>query len=344
MKNIGVIGCGSIAKSHLKALLGSKDFRLYALCDVNEERLREFAEKYKPEHTYTDYQKMLDNPEIDAVSVCTIADMHFPIVIEAAAKGKHVLCEKPIADTLEKGYQMVDAMEKSGKTFAINLIYRQSHNIEKVQTWIKTGKIGKLYGIKVTFMGNGPAAGMPELRKRLDDHMIKEHGVLCDCGVHMIDMVRMLSESEFKKIIGTGMHVQGFESPDHALMAGYMENGVYFSIEESYVFGTLSKEKPAVLTIEIFGEKGCIRVGYDYLKKEMTKHLYTPDGTVEETDPHSKGFDLLYSRFAESIRNGKLTGGIASGKDACIASEVAHAATDEILKNISPLKDKILIA
>lgn len=112
---VGVIGCGSIAQHrHIPEYLLNKQVELVAVCDINEERAAEIAEKYQAQ-AFTDYKELLKMDELDAVSVCTPNYLHAPISIDALNAGKHVLCEKPMATSKEEAEQMIQAAKKVGK-------------------------------------------------------------------------------------------------------------------------------------------------------------------------------------------------------------------------------------
>ena len=98
---IGIIGVGNISNAHINAYLNNPDAELYAFCDINAERLKEMGEKYGVTRLFTDKDEMLKLSEIDAVSVCTWNSEHAPCSIAALNAGKHVLCEKPMATTVE---------------------------------------------------------------------------------------------------------------------------------------------------------------------------------------------------------------------------------------------------
>ena len=106
---VGVIGVGNISNEHIKAYLNNPRVELYAFCDINEKQLALMAEKYGVTRTFTDKDEMLALPELDAVSVCTWNSQHAPCTIAALNAGKHVLCEKPMATTVEDALAMKEA-------------------------------------------------------------------------------------------------------------------------------------------------------------------------------------------------------------------------------------------
>ena len=93
---VGVIGCGAIAqRAHIPTFNSIEGVEVQAVCDINEEKAKKTAKKYKIKEYYTDYKTMLENPSINLVSICTPPNLHAEIIIEAARAGKHVLVENP---------------------------------------------------------------------------------------------------------------------------------------------------------------------------------------------------------------------------------------------------------
>jgi predicted dehydrogenase len=99
---IGVIGAGSISEVHLQAYVKNPDVVLYAICDLNEQRAKEKADKYGAAKVYTDFHEMLADSHIDGVSICTWNNTHAEISIAALEAGKHVLVEKRCVEQLRK--------------------------------------------------------------------------------------------------------------------------------------------------------------------------------------------------------------------------------------------------
>ena len=117
---VAVIGCGGISGAHIDAYIAHPQAEMYALCDINEERLNAKGKQYGITRLYTDYKKMFaELPELDAVSVCTWNSAHAECAIAALRAGKHVLCEKPMAVTLEECEAMLAAARESGKRLMI---------------------------------------------------------------------------------------------------------------------------------------------------------------------------------------------------------------------------------
>ena len=119
---VGIIGTGSIAQwKHLPGHRNVEGVSVIAVCDIDEERARHFAQQHGIEHVFTDYNHLLAMPEIGAVSVCTPNNFHADPTIAALKAGEHVICEKPLAGNAIDGQAMVNAQKASGKVLQIGL-------------------------------------------------------------------------------------------------------------------------------------------------------------------------------------------------------------------------------
>lgn len=185
---IGMIGTGNIAVTHMEAYRKNPDVELYALCDINPERLKQMGEKYGITRLFTDKEEMLKLEEIDAVSVCTWNSEHAPCTIAALNAGKHVLCEKPMAMNAKEAEEMKAAAERNGKLLMIGFVRRYGNDCKILQDFITQDALGEIYYAKATCLRrNGNPGGW------FGDKSRSGGGPLIDLGVHVIDLVRYLS-------------------------------------------------------------------------------------------------------------------------------------------------------
>lgn len=181
--HIGLIGCGSISESHLKAYAANPQVKLVAVCDLKPERAQAVAERYQIPHTYTDYKELLANPEIEAVSICTWNNSHAEISIAALQAGKNVLCEKPLCKTVEEALEIEQAVRQSGKLLQVGYVRRHASNIEVLKRFIDAGDLGEIYYAKASLVRRlGNPGGWFADRERSGG------GPLIDIGVHVIDL------------------------------------------------------------------------------------------------------------------------------------------------------------
>ncbi len=150
MFSVGVIGLG-MGKSHAKGVQRIADKMdgvakpaLYALCDIDTEKLRSVGAELQVSRLYTDYQDMIADPELDAVIIASPDQDHRRMAEEALAKGKHVLCEKPLALTREDIEAIVEAARRSDKTFMVGQICRFTPGFYMAKKLIEEGAIGEL--------------------------------------------------------------------------------------------------------------------------------------------------------------------------------------------------------
>src|SRR5690606_4557873 len=130
---IGLIGCGFMGRTHSNAYNRIANFYpelkhkplLQAVCARNADKVKAFANQWGYASSETDWRALIDRDDIDAIDICTPNDTHAKIAIAAAAKGKMILCEKPLSRTLAEGRKMVDAVEKAGVPNPIWYNYRR---------------------------------------------------------------------------------------------------------------------------------------------------------------------------------------------------------------------------
>jgi len=142
--NYGVIGLGFFGEKHCEALATLPQVNIYALCTRTESRLAELGEKFGADKTFTDYNEMLADPDLDAVSVVTMYDQHKEPAIAALEAGKHVLLEKPMASTLEDCQAIVQAAKAASGFFMVGHICRFNPRYAAAKEAIAEGRIGKI--------------------------------------------------------------------------------------------------------------------------------------------------------------------------------------------------------
>src|SRR5438132_14153199 len=144
---IGIIGSGGIAQNaHMPGYATVPELcEIVAVADSNEAVAREAAEKFNVKNVFTDYTKLLELDEIDAVSVCTPNYLHMDPTIRAFEAGKHVLCEKPIAMNAGEAKRMVEAGNKARKKFQVGYNNRFLPSNQLIKRHIDAGDLGQIY-------------------------------------------------------------------------------------------------------------------------------------------------------------------------------------------------------
>lgn len=334
---VAVIGCGSIAQfRHLPEYKANPHVEIVAVCDINEARVEEVAEKYgaKP---YTSYEDVLEKANVDIVSVCTPNYLHAPITIAALNAGAHVLCEKPMATSSEDAKAMIHAAEKNGKKLMIAHNQRFVASHKKARQFIENGELGKIYSFRTTFGHGGPEGwsvdGKDSWFFQKDKAFV---GAMGDLGVHKSDLLRYILGEEFTEV---GAFVEGnakeFSNVD--------DNAVCILKTESGIVGTLaaswgySKEDNSTI---IYGEKGVLRLEDDpqfsliiqYANGEVTKCEL---GKIQSNDEGGQNTSYVIDHFVESILEDKQP--LVTGEEGMKSLQVILAAlksseTSQIVK------------
>lgn len=177
---VGVIGAGGISRAaHLPNYARNPRVKLVAVADIDMAKARQAGEDFGIHNVYDNYEELLANPEVEAVSVTTPPSAHAAPVIAAARAGKHVLCEKPIAPTLEDADAMVEAAEKAGVKFAMGYQHRFGTELPLLKRLLGEGVVGR--PMAMTQVGVGPSSHRVPwfLQKRFSGG-----GVLMDWGIY----------------------------------------------------------------------------------------------------------------------------------------------------------------
>ena len=262
----GVIGCGAIAqRRHIPECVANPDSKLVALADPMPGRAGELAQRYGAT-AFTDYKKMLEDAEVDAVVVAGPNSLHAQQSIDALNAGKHVLCEKPMATTREDAKAMLQASQKNRKYLMIGLNQRLMPPHVKAKEILATGRLGSVLSFRTAFKHPGPEGWSVDAAK---SWFFKKGqasmGVTGDLGVHKADLMRWLLGQEITDVGGfvTTLHKrdeQGnlIELDDNAILTIKTDGGVIGSMILSWTnYG--AEENYTVL----YCERGVLGMGVD---------------------------------------------------------------------------------
>lgn len=195
--NIGMIGYGFMGKAHSNAYCKVNHFFdleyrpvLKAVCARNEERVKAFADQWGYESVETDWRVLVERDDIDAIDICTPNNLHKDIAIAAAAAGKMILCEKPLARTPEEGAEMCKAVEAAGVMNTVWYNYRRLPAVTLAKNIVDEGRLGRIFHYRANFLQDWTiAADLPqggEALWRLDIDAAGS-GVTGDLLAHCID-------------------------------------------------------------------------------------------------------------------------------------------------------------
>ena len=275
-KKLGIclIGCGRAGMIHARNYKNKvENARMVACVDAVEAAAKAAAEEMGITKYYTDYHEILNDPEVDAVVVVAPTDLHKQIVIDCAAAGKHIFCEKPMAMTVEECDEMIEACDKAGVKLQIGFMRRFDASFREAKRLVESGAIGDL--VQIHSNTRGPSKPRPWM---YDIKM--SNGILAEVNSHDIDAVRWIAGSDIESVYAVAGNFRNPEAkeqyPDYydsVLMNGTLKNGVHFCIDgAAYVqYGYDSK-------MEIIGTKGKINVGRS--DKEFVHSTTAEGGTT----------------------------------------------------------------
>jgi predicted dehydrogenase len=194
MIKIGVIGCGKIAQfRHILEYAANPNVQLVGFYDINQQRAADVAQKYGGKAFES--QEALLAADIDAVSICTPNYLHAPQTIAALKAGKHVLCEKPMAGSVEDCEAMLKAAREAGRFLMLGHNQRLAKAHVKAKELIASGLIGEIVNFRTTFFHGGPESWSidPGPTTWFFDKRRALMGVMADLGIHKTDLIHHLT-------------------------------------------------------------------------------------------------------------------------------------------------------
>lgn len=205
---VGIVGCGGISRSaHIPAYLGcGSQVDLLAVADVVKGRAEECAREFSIPQAFSDPIEMLEQADLDAVSVCVPNKYHAPLTLAAIEAGCHVLCEKPPAMTAEEAEQMAFTAHRAGKILSYGFQYRHTPEVRTLKRFVEEGELGEVYVARVQALRRRGIPGWGVFT----DRDVQGGGPLIDIGIHVLD---------------TAMHLMGYPEPDIVLGATYLKIG-----------------------------------------------------------------------------------------------------------------------
>jgi predicted dehydrogenase len=273
---VAVIGCGSIAKyRHIPEYAANPHVELVAFCDFNKEQANEYAEKYGAV-AYTDYNDLLANEKVNAVSVCTQNSDHAKVSIAAAKAGAHILCEKPMATSLEEAKAMIEAAMENNVYLMIGHNQRLMPPHVKAKEILQQGKLGKVLTFKTTFGHGGPERWSIQGDESWFFNKEKAVvGAMGDLGVHKTDLIRWILNEEVVEVgaFVETLHKHG-DVDDNATCILRMQSGAIGTMAASWTY-----YKGEDNTTTIYCENGVLEIK-DHPDVQVVVKLR--DGTVEQ--------------------------------------------------------------
>lgn len=262
--NFGIIGTGRIAPRHTQAIRDipeAENIHLIAACDVIESRVQHYTKTYGGA-PYTDYRRLLENPDVDVVTVCVPSGLHAQIGIAAAEAGKHVLVEKPIALRLEDADALIATCARMGVTLGVVLQNRFNPPMRDLRALVDSGKLGKL------FLGNATVRWFRPQEYYEDGWhgtVAMDGGALMNQSIHHIDALQWLMGDVESVFAYAGTVAHRMEAEDVGVATLRFKNGAFGTIEGS----TVTYPENLEGSVAIFAENGSVKVGGTALNRKV---------------------------------------------------------------------------
>ena len=297
MLKVGIIGAGHISKQHIEAYKKNPECELAAIADLNGDLARQTAETYHIPAYYTDYHKLLEDPQIDAVSIVTPTFTHCDIVIDALKAGKKCLCEKPPARTLAEVERVVKTAEETGAFLMWAFVARFHPETKMLKEYIDAGNLGKIYHAEALRLMRYALISGWFLNKEKSGG-----GALIDNAIHEIDVAMyLMGYPKVKNVLGfstdanidlmgklkgmgSGYKVfdkNAYDCNVESMASGYvtLENGSCLYTKSGFVSYNLNQE----IYIDLLGENGGVR--YTRNPEKRINLLTNVNGYLLESSP-----------------------------------------------------------
>jgi UDP-N-acetyl-2-amino-2-deoxyglucuronate dehydrogenase len=313
-----IIGCGRIASRHADIISGIAS--LEAVCDVKEDRAQALAAKHSARH-YTKIEDLLKaENDIDVVSICTPNALHGPQTILSLNAGRHVLCEKPMALSVKECKEMIEAAEKNRKYLFIVKQNRFNPPVAELKKLIDEGRLGRILSAEINCFWNRNE----EYYKQSDwkGRKLIDGGTLFTQFSHFIDLMYWLvGDVKEVRALGRNLHHKGIiEFEDTGAAVIEFAGGAIGTF--NYTVNSFKKNMEGSITV--FGERGTVKVGGQYLNALEYQCIdgYEIKGLPQSRPANDYGFykgsmsnhDKVYENVIDVLtNNGKIAASAYDG-------------------------------
>lgn len=297
------MGLGKFVTEALAPAIRRSEWAEIAACVTREiDRARAFADRFAVAKVYDTFEELVHDPEVDAVYVATPNTMHAAVVLAAAAAGKPVLCEKPMALTIEDGRAMVAACRDAGVILRVGLHLRFEHSLQRVAEILRDGTIGEVRALSIE-----RSAPLDErVAWRTDPR--SGGSILFDVGVHLLDLVPRLVGADIASVsaLASPAPSSGLAA-DTITMLLRLDRGMQATVR-------VSREAPFVGNdLVAIGTRGMLRTGPLRWADTHWIAVTTADGSHTEIIPAADLYRLELDGFAADLADGDCR--LATGED-----------------------------
>lgn len=299
---VAVIGAGRIGRVHIENIsTGVREMEIKTVADpfLNADS-EAFIKSFGIPNATKDVDSVFDDPEIEAVLICSSTDTHADLIVQAAAAGKHIFCEKPVDHDVARVRMALDAVKKAGVKLQIGFVRRFDHNHRGVYDAVRSGKIGTPHILRISSRDPQP----PTIA-----YVRRSGGIFYDMMIHDFDMIRFLAGCEV-----TEVYAKGAVLVDPAIGAeGDVDTAIVTLTFENGAIGVIDNSCQAVYgydqRLEVFGSEGAVQDENDIPNTVVVSRA---DGTSYGTayqvmwDRYTRAFIDEMKAFADSVIHDKV--------------------------------------
>lgn len=317
---VGIIGAGRIGKLHAENLVRLPHVEVKVISDIFAENIYEWAMSIGIKGVITGHSAILNDPDIDAVFICSPTNTHAEIIKECAKAGKHIFCEKPVSFMLEDTVKALEEVEAAGVKIQVGFNRRFDRNFIKVFETVHAGEIGQPHIVKITSRDPEP----PQ-----ESYIKDSGGMFMDMSIHDFDMARFLTGSEVTEVFVKGASLidpvfKKYGDVDTAIITLTFENGAIGVIENSRkaVYGYDQR-------VEVFGSAGAVSAENE---RPTTVEISRVDGVIRDKpqyfflERYKDAYVKEVNAFIESILQNNPV--LCTGNDGLQAERIAKAAKE----------------
>ena len=291
-----VAGIGGMGRAHIEGIRRNALAELAAVFDINEEFVRQCAADCGLDRYYTDFDRMLAEEEIDVVIVCTPDQVHRDYTVKSLRAGKHVLCEKPMAQTVEDCREMVKAADETGMKLMIGQVCRKAPGFLKAKELVDSGTIGELFFVESEYAHDYsriPGKGGWQWRT---DPVLLRHPVIGG-GCHAIDLLRWIA----------GNPSEVFAYANHKMLPSWPVDDCTVAVMK-FPRGVIGKvmcsvgcKRTYTMRTCLYGSKGTIICDNTSPDITVMREILDDDGNYVTTDTEKIPVDINNHNVASEI-------------------------------------------
>ncbi len=302
---LGLVGCGRIAKNHIQAIEAhQEDLELIAIHDESQDVLANVEKEFPHAKTYSKLQDLLNNPEIDAVTLCTPSGLHPIQTMKVARAGKHVITEKPMATRWQDALDMVRVCDEEVVRLFVVKQNRHNATLQVLKRAIDSGRFGRIYMVTTNVFWTRPQEYYNQAKWR--GTWEYDGGAFMNQASHYVDLLHWLIGPVASVTAVTGTLARTIDAEDTGVMTIRWRSGAMGSVNVTM----LTYPKNYEGSITIIGEKGTVRIGGMALNK--VEHWEFADehpdddlmkkASYETSSVYGFGHTLYYQNVIDVLR------------------------------------------